>query len=110
MSTLEQTLMRAAFTSSSPISLREVLQLRSALKAPGKDALLAEIESLLIDAAPYKGVTLTSESVEGSPGVQAINWGNVLAFVQTMLPLILQLIAVFTPPKPAPVTTTTPAA
>ena len=61
-------------------------RIRAAVRSPRK---LARIYGGVCDEAVAAGVAMGGDSADG------FDWENILAFIQRLLPLILQLIAIF---------------
>lgn len=57
-------------------------------------------EVMTYNAAVDAGqITIAGSS---STTLKSINWANLLAFIQALLPIILQFIQIINPPKPVP--------
>lgn len=66
-----------------------IVKYRRLIRAAGNPKHLAEIEQHVRDEAAARGEKLP----KGAQG--AINWDNLLAFIQKLLPIILQIISIF---------------
>ena len=91
--TIRQTFQTAISTSN--LSVREKFQLRLAMLLPGPRS---KIEEALTQALQEEGLVPAEaafDTASDAPGMQALNWDAIAKFIQTMLPIILQIIALF---------------